>query len=444
MSNLIYESWGRYPKVTHKDIRKVFWRDELPKFSEMEGTFLPIGYLKSYGDSCLNEGETLIDTTGLNKFISFDSKSGILKCESGVSLAQILDFAIPLGWFLASTPGTKHITVGGAVANDVHGKNHHKGGTFGCHVLSFELVRSDGSKIICSPVMNSELFSATIGGLGLTGLITWVEFQLKKCPSAFFAMEAIKFDCIEEFFEINSESEKYFDYTVSWIDTTAVGANLGRGIYNRGNHASPDDYSLPELPNDGALPFPFPFDYPFINSPSVHAFNYLYYNKQINKIDKQIVHYNPFFYPLDAVNNWNKAYGKSGFLQYQFVVPFGEDLKVIKSIMRKISDSGLSSFLTVLKTFGEVKSPGLLSFPRSGITMAVDFRMLGERTLKVLRECDEIVHSVVGVLYPAKDARMSAEHFRAFYPNFEEFIKYIDPKISSSFWRRVMEGFGVG
>lgn len=437
MSQISYESWGRYPKAEHKEIKRIFWKDELPDLQSIEGSFLPVGYLKSYGDSCLNNGGTLLDMTGINRIISFDAENGIIQCEAGMSLAEILDFSVPRGWFLASTPGTKHITVGGAIANDVHGKNHHKGGTFGCHVIEFELLRSNGERFICSATQNPELFSATIGGLGLTGIILWATFKLKKCENAFFAMEAIKFDTLEEFFEINEESESTCDYTVSWVDTTASGANLGRGIYNRGNHATADEAKSLAMPKSGALPFPF--DYPFINTASVRAFNYLYYNKQINKKQSQIVHYDPFFYPLDAVNDWNKAYGKAGFLQYQFVIPFGKNLNALRLIMQKISDSGLSSFLTVLKTFGNVKSPGMLSFPREGITMAVDFRMTGDKTLKVLNECDEIVSSMGGVIYPAKDARMSAKHFQMFYPQWEEFAKYIDPKISSSFWRRVME-----
>ena len=248
-------------------------------------------------------------------------------------------------------------------------------------------------------------------------------------------MEAIKFRNLDEFFAINEESEATCDYTVSWIDTTASGKSLGRGIYNRGNHADPQKYNLP-TPKKKA-PIDFPITAPFINPLSVKAFNILYYSKQLSKHLSTIVHYNPFFYPLDAVNFWNRAYGHNGFLQYQFVVPFGNEVKVVKSIMTKIADSGMSSFLTVLKTFGHVPSPGMLSFPRPGVTMAVDFRMTGIKTLKFLDECDKIVRDAGGVLYPAKDARMSAENFQAFYPQWVEFSKYIDPAFSSSFWRRV-------
>jgi len=420
------------------EVVKVFWKDQIPDLNSFKKSVLPYGFGKSYGDSCQNDGGVLIDTSNMNKIIIYSPEQALFRCEAGLSLAAILDFIVPRGWFLPVTPGTKFISVAGAVANDVHGKNHHVAGTFGNHVTQFELLRSTGEKLICSPKENSELFRATIGGLGLTGLITWVEFALKPCPSAFFAMESIKFNSLEEFFEINTDSEKGkgFDYTVSWVDTTATGSNLGRGIYMRGNHASPEEYTLPKLPEFRTLPFPF--DAPFINQASVIAFNILWFNKQLNKKESKVVHYDPFFYPLDAITGWNKAYGKNGFLQYQFVVPFGNDIPLITKIMKKVSDTGMSSFLTVLKTFGKSKSPGMLSFPRQGITMAIDFRYNGEKTLNVLNDLDLMVKYAGGVLYPAKDARMSGKDFRTFYPQYTEFSKYIDPMFSSSFWRRVM------
>ncbi len=431
-----YVSWGRYPDLKPSEAVSVFWNDRIPDLSKFENSILPYGYGKSYGDSCLNENGVLIDTSHLDKIIKYDPENGIFRCQAGMSLAAILDFIVPRGWFLPVTPGTKFISVAGAVANDVHGKNHHVAGTFGGHVTQFELIRSTGEKLICSPTENPDMFRATIGGLGLTGLITWVEFRLKPCPSAFFAMESIKFDSLEEFFQINSESDKKYDYTVSWVDTTASGGNLGRGIYMRGNHADPKEHQLPKLPDFKTIPFPF--DAPFINATTVYLFNILYFNKQLNKKEANVVHYDPFFYPLDAVLNWNKAYGKKGFLQYQFVVPFGNDIPLITKIMKNVSESGMSSFLTVLKTFGNVPSPGMLSFPRPGITMAIDFRFNGEKTLKALMELDRMVKDAGGVLYPAKDARMSGMDFRKFYPQYEEFAKFIDPKFSSSFWRRVM------
>jgi len=429
-----YSSWGRYPKYKAYAIRHIFWRDEIPDLSLFDRTVLPYAYGKSYGDSCLNDNGYLIDTTGLSKFIEFDRKNGLFRCEAGVSLASILDFIVPQGWFLAVTPGTKFISVGGAVANDVHGKNHHNSGTFGIQTTRFELVRSDGTKLICSATQNQDFFSATIGGLGLTGLITWVEFKLKPCPSPYIIMDSIKFDSIDEFFEINEESNNY-SYTVSWVDCTASSGKLGRGIYNRGEHAFQNETS--HLKEKKSKQKNFPLDAPFINSFTVNAFNLLYYNKQVNKKETKIVHYDPFFYPLDAIKNWNRAYGKYGFLQYQFVIPFENAKQNILKVLRLVADSGLSSFLTVLKTFGCKKSPGMLSFPRPGVTMAIDFRFDGHKTLQTLNRIDNIIREAGGVLYPAKDARMSSDDFKRFYPNWSEFAKYVDPKFSSSFWRRV-------
>ncbi len=430
-----YQSFGRYPKVKNQKIEKLFWLNEIPDFNSYDEFLLPFGLGKSYGDSCLNEDGILLDTSALNRFISFDKENGIVKAESGVTLAQVLELITPYGWFPAATPGTKNITIGGAIANDVHGKNHHKGGTFGCHLTKFELLRSDGNRIVCSKDENIELCQATIGGLGLTGLITWAEFKVQRIPSVFIKMESIKFESLEEFFEINEISNQLFDYTVSWIDTTSVGSNLGRGLYSRGNFAQANEVTSLKSIKGGALPFIF--DYPFINKISVQAFNSLYYNKQLNKNETSIVHYEPFFYPLDAVSNWQMAYGKNGFLQYQFVLPFENCFSNLKQILEILVDSGLSSFLTVLKQFGDIKSPGLMSFPRPGITLAIDFAMKGKSVLDVLDKTDKLVREAGGVIYPGKDARMSAENFKYFYPQFENFKKYIDPKFSSSFWRRV-------
>lgn len=430
-----HQSWGLYPEHKPDEIIFLKWISDLPDFSKFSNQILPFGLGKSYGDSCQNSGGTILDTRLLSHFIDFNKEESLLRCESGTTLASVLDFIIPYGYFLPSTPGTKHITIGGAVANDVHGKNHHIGGTFGCNVEQFELVRSDGERIICSQKENSDIFAATIGGLGLTGLITWAEFKVKKCTSPFIAMESIKFDCLEEFFEINLDSEKSYDYTVAWVDCTAIDGRLGRGLFNRGNHADPAIHSIPKEKQAASIPFPLNMN--FINKCSVHYFNMLYFNKQFQTIEKKVVDYNSFFYPLDAILNWNRMYGKSGFVQYQFVLPFKNGERNLKKILKHIAKSGISSFLTVLKTFGEVKSPGMLSFPRPGITLAIDFPLSNKMTLAFCDELDQFVKEAGGVLYPAKDARMKGRDFREFYPNWKEFSKYIDPKFSSDFWRRV-------
>ncbi len=436
MALIQYGSWGRYPKKYPAEAIKLLWRHRLPEIDKLKYPVLPYGLGKSYGDSCLNENGVILDARGLSRFIDFDEERGILRCEAGATLDEILNFFVPRGWFLDVTPGTKLVTVGGAIANDVHGKNHHKSGTFGRSVVKFELLRSNGEKLICSREENSELFSATIGGLGLTGLILWAEIKLIKIPSPFIEMESVKFDSLDEFFEINEDSDKNFDYTVAWVDAGARGSRLGRGLFNRGNFASGiSTKDAPKPPLKAVLPFEFPL----INKCSVKLFNSLYFNKQQNKIEKKTTSYDSFFYPLDAVADWNKAYGKDGFLQYQFGVPFKNGKKAIKSILRSIADSGLSSFLTVLKTFGEAESPGLMSFPRPGFTLAVDFRYYGEETLKKLSELDATVRENGGAIYPAKDARMSPSDFKIFYPRWKEFEKFIDPKFSSSFWRRVSQ-----
>lgn len=429
-----YQSWGRFPKAKHKTVVPVRWRTDLPDINAIEGTVLPFGYGRSYGDSCLNNGGALLDTTHLNQMMAFDPQTGLIQVEAGVSLAEIVQFAVPRGWFLPVTPGTKFVSVAGAIANDIHGKNHHAGGTFGRYVTRFELVRSSDERLICSPQENVELFRATIGGLGLTGLITWAEFQLKSIPSPLVDVERIRFGHLDEFFEIDAESVDDYEYTVSWVDTVATGSNLGRGVYMRGNHYDPP------LPANGHLHLPrvrVPFDAPsgLLNPLVLKAFNTAFFYTNWRKKTRSIEHYEPYFYPLDSVEDWNRMYGERGFLQYQFCVP-DDDRSIIKEIFQQIAHSGQASFLTVFKRFGDVPSPGMLSFPRPGITLALDFPNT-PNLHTLLERLDAIVREAGGRVYPAKDARMSAANFQAFYPNWQDFAQYVDPKFSSSFWRRV-------
>lgn len=430
-----YESWGRYPKSEPAAVEPVYWRSEPLRLDRFDRPVLPYGLGRSYGDSCLNDGGVLLDTLGLNRFISFDTDRGILRCEAGVTVDEILEVIVPHGWFLPVTPGTKHVTVGGAIANDIHGKNHHVAGTFGCHVTKFELERSTGERIICSPTENAELFRATIGGLGLTGLILWAEFTLKSIDNAMIQMERIRFASLDEFFEISAESADTYEYIVAWIDCLAQGSELGRGVFIRGNHVEGDHGLMTN--GDSFLRVPFEFPSFALNPLTMKAFNSAYYRSQLRKHVRKIVHYEPFFYPLDAVGDWNKIYGRRGFFQYQCVVPTGADGAAIREIIRRIVESGQASFLDVLKEFGDVPSPGMLSFPRPGVTLALDFPNEGEKTLALFDELDALVREGGGVVYPAKDARMSAENFQAFYPEWKAFSRYVDPNFSSSFWRRV-------
>jgi FAD/FMN-containing dehydrogenase len=431
------QSWGRYPKVQHSQVQPIYWRNELPDFSKLEQPVLPYAYGRSYGDSCLNEGGISLDVSYLRRFISFDQEKGLLRCEAGVSLAEILEVMVPRGWFLPVTPGTRFVSVGGAIANDIHGKNHHRAGTFGCHVTRFELLRSNGERLICSPDQNKDLFCATIGGLGLTGIILWAEFHLRPIVNPYIDMDHIRFSSLDEFLEISSESDQHYEYTMSWVDLLIGGKNLCRGIFMRGNHNQ--SKALASKPVKKRLPLAIPFNFPpfALNTLTVRAFNELYYHAQFSKKVHKVVPYDPFFYPLDSIHDWYRMYGKRGFLQYQFVVPFAGGRETMSEILGRIRRSGEGSFLTVLKEFGSMQSPGMLSFPRPGLTLALDFAFGGQKTLQLLDELDKIVLQSGGAVYPAKDARMSAESFQAFFPKWKEFAQYIDPHFSSSFWRRV-------
>ena len=430
-----YLSWGRNFRYRH-EIKKLFWlTDNFSTLFSSEKKVLPYGLGRSYGDSCLNGDGVLIDVSGLNHSIFFDRAAGVIRCEAGITLAQILEIIVPEGWFLPVTPGTKYVTLGGAIANDVHGKNHHLVGTFGCFVNAFEILRSDGERIICSPTKNSGMFAATIGGLGLTGLVLWAEIRLLKA-SPIVTVESIKVKDLDGFYRL-TEQDRGFTYSVAWMDCTAGGASLGRGIFMRGNHADPAAGSYKK--QGKAAPIcSVPIDAPgfLLNRYTVKAFNFAYYNKQFKERATKNIFFDPFFYPLDIVDNWNRIYGRKGFYQYQFVIPEKNWSAVVK-VFEMIAESKMASFLAVLKKFGEIKSPGILSFPRPGITLALDFVNQGERTKDLCRRLDEIVLGAQGRLYPAKDALMSPDAFKAFYPEYQEFKPYRDSKFSSNFIRRV-------
>jgi len=428
-----YQSWGRLPNATPTHVYYPQWIDDivLPK----EGTYLCYGKGRSYGDSCLTSTGSLIDMSSLSRLITFDTETGVLVCESGLTIDELLRICIPKGWFVPVTPGTKYVTIGGAIANDVHGKNHHKAGNFGNHVVEFELLRSTGESMLCSHTENREMFSATIGGLGLTGIITWAKIQLKKINSPVIDAENCKFGSIDEFLTLASDSENDFEYTVSWIDCTAKRTNLGRGIFIRGNHSGTQ--SALGIPKDKKIPFPVNAPNALLNKLTIKAFNGLYYNRQISTVKKYQTPFDPFFYPLDSILNWNRMYGKRGFYQYQCVVPFEQGSDVMKSILAKIAAYGEGSFLAVLKTFGAIPPVGMMSFPRPGITLALDFGNNGADTLKLLTTLDTIVQEASGAVYPAKDARMSAASFQQYYPQWQEFTKFIDPRCMSDFWLRV-------
>lgn len=435
-----YWSWGRYPRHRPALVWRLWWRSQSLPPLRPGMSMLARGYGRSYGDSCLNEGGMLLDTKGLKRVMVFDAEHGILRCEAGASLAQVLSFILPRGYFLPVTPGTQWVSLGGALANDVHGKNHHWAGSFGCHVRAFEVVRSAGECFVCTPTQNAELFRATIGGLGLTGLVTWVELQLRPVETAWMRVEIIPFERLRDFFRLSQESDEAWEYTVAWIDVTARGRGRGRGIFWRGNHAHRGEAPTQVPRRSRRLTLPVEAPSWVLNPWSARSLNALYYYLQRWRAGQRLMSYEHFFYPLDTLGNWNRLYGRRGLVQYQCVLLPSVAESVLEEILDRIAAARVTALLGVLKRFGDRASPGMLSFPRPGTTLAVDLALEGERTWRLLERLDELVWQAGGALYPAKDARMSPEMFAASFPQWREFCIYCDPAFSSSFWRRVTAG----
>ena len=392
------------------------------------------GLGRSYGDSCLNDGHAILLTQYLKHFIAFDSAAGLLRAEAGTPLDDVLALVVPKGWFLPVTPGTARVTLGGAVANDVHGKNHYRAGSFGKYVTRFELLRSTGERLVCSREQHRDLFRATIGGLGLTGFIMWIELKLKPIASASIDMQSIRFSTLDEFFEIDAASERGFEYTVAWVDALDP---RGRGYYLRGNHASGERAGMGSSVAPPMLTIPFECPEWLLNRMTLRAFNMLYYRRQMATARTSTVGFRSFFYPLDAMDNWNRLYGPRGFFQYQCVVPGPDGRTAIGTILQTVARSGERAGLAVLKTFGDHPPEGFLSFPRAGVTLSLDLQNRGASTLALLEGLDRIVIDAGGAVYPGKDGRMSARTFAASFPSLQAFTPHVDPRFSSSFWRRV-------
>jgi len=434
-------SWGRHFRYRHTVHVLRHRCDDLAFLQTADRPLLPFGHGRSYGDSCLNDGGILIDTSRMDRFIRFDADRGLLQCEAGTSFSDILALAVPRGWFLPVTPGTRHTTVGGAIGNDVHGKNHHGAGTFGRHVVRFELARSDGTRRVCSAQENQDLFRATIGGLGLTGLVTWAEIRLKPIVSTALETESIRFDSLDGFLALSEASSTRYEYTVAWVDSLAPRSRVCRGVFFRGNHSptKTDPDSL-ERYEPGRPRFRVPCDLPglLLNRNTMRAFNALYYHRRGTPDRSGQTSLDDFFYPLDAVENWNRIYGRQGVYQCQFLLP-PEKAEGIAHILGELSDQGTGSFLAILKEFGQVRSPGILSFPRPGITLTLDFPNRGRHTTERLSTLYRSVFANGGRFYPAKDSLMTPSIFRASFPEWESLLPFVDPRFSSSFWRRVTQ-----
>jgi decaprenylphospho-beta-D-ribofuranose 2-oxidase len=420
-------NWNNYPVIEADEISFDFDKELCLKLNGHPT--IPHGNGRCYGDASLST--SVINTLRFDKILSFDGDKGIITCQSGILLSDLLQVIVPRGWFLPVTPGTKFITLGGAVASDVHGKNHHVDGSFSRHILSMSVLTGTGEIIKCNRTNHSDLFMATCGGMGLTGVVMEVTFKLKKIETSFIRQKQIKAGNLDEVMMLFAEYSDYM-YSVAWIDCLKTGNHFGRSILILGEHASPDEVSYKEKKlsvREKAL-FSVPFNFPsfVLNGWTVKAFNALYYAKNHSKVMDSTAHYDGFFYPLDSILNWNRIYGKRGFVQYQFVLPLKASREGLKNIMARISKRGMGSFLAVLKLFGEQND--LISFPMQGYTLALDFPMR-PGLLEFLDELDEIVAEYGGRIYLSKDARMRTRIFWETYPNaheFNEILKKYDPR----------------
>lgn len=412
-------NWGLYPWIKTNEYEP----QSLEEFNEAilsSNKLIPRGNGRCYGDASFQND--VISTKKWNKFIDFDRNRGFIEVEAGVLLSDILEVSVPAGYFITVTPGTKFITVGGAIASDVHGKNHHVDGCFSEHLVYFDLMIGSGEIVRCSRNDNPALFWATIGGMGLTGVILSARFLLKKIETAYIRNEAIQAKNLDEIFKLFEESESW-TYTVAWLDCLQKGEALGRSIMLRGEHATLGEVSEKiknnplKIKKKPKLNIPFFFPNFALNPWSIKIFNWLYFNKQLKKHVKNYVDYDQFFYPLDMVHNWNRIYGKNGFIQYQFVIPKENGLEGMREILKAIAESGNGSFLVVLKLFGENNPKAYNSFPQPGYTLALDFKV--NKELKMLIEkLDEIVERNGGRIYRTKDAMSK--------PSLTDYLKNVD------------------
>ncbi|MFD0862341.1 FAD-binding protein [Sungkyunkwania multivorans] len=405
----IIRSWGNSQNtkgIVH-DLQSI----QLPSTLSEVPDFITYGNGRSYGDCCLNKN--VLNVRNADKVISFDSENGIIHCQSGILLKQLLEIIIPKKWFLPVTPGTKYITLGGAIAADVHGKNHHVEGTFCNYVNWLLLLLPDGTVLKCSREQHADLFHASCGGMGLTGVILEAEFRLKPIKSAFIQQDLRQTDSLSETIDLLDANNKS-TYVVAWIDGFAKEHTQQKGLVFLGEHA-----------DEGRLHFSFkqPISIPrafpsfLLNDTSMKLYNQRFLN--VNKAGRRSVNIEAFFYPLDRIKNWNRIYGSQGFIQYQLVIPFQNAKEVLGAIVNRVAESDHRSYLSVLKQFGEANA-NYLSFPMEGYTLTMDFKMK-DGLLPFLEELDQIVSAGKGRVYLAKDGRMSREFFEKGYPALEKF-----------------------
>lgn len=427
----LFDSFGRIDRHKRRGLSPDIAVDNLERHQGPEVSLLAFGNGKSYGDSCHNDTGLLIPMREHDAVLSFDPTSGTLTAEAGATLEQLIAHAAPHGYFLPVTPGTRFVTLGGAIANDVHGKNHHRRGTFGCHVESLLLLRSDGKRLLCSPTQNPDLFAATIGGMGLTGLILSASIKLMQAGSLDVEEAITPFPNLETYFDLAETADAQNEYAVAWIDQ--LSAN-NRGVLLTGNHADNGNFKVQKKATRLTVPVEMPFS--MLNGVTLKAFNLAYFHAKAHKTGVHRSAYGSFFYPLDAVGHWNRLYGPKGLFQHQSVIPFDAAHATIPKLLEASRRAGQASFLTVLKRFGAVASPGLLSFPQPGYTLTMDFSNAGTKTLALLATLDRLTTEAGGRVNPYKDQRMSAETFAAGFPRWQNLERHRDPRFSSDFWRR--------
>jgi decaprenylphospho-beta-D-ribofuranose 2-oxidase len=412
---------------------------------QREHRVLARGAGRGYGDNALNRDEGVILTQRLDRLLAFDGETGIVQCEGGCTLGRIIETFLPRGWFPRVTPGTKGVTVGGCIAGDVHGKNHHRDGSFATLLIDFELLLPSGEVLACSREENADVFWATLGGMGLTGIILSARVQLRRVESAFVAVEYEQIPNLDTALARFAETDQHSTYSVAWIDCLAAGEAMGRSVLMRGEHARADE--VPDrhraqpliVPPRRSRSVPFMMPSFLLNGWTVKAFNRRFYRK--HTAGRRIVDYDTFFYPLDSVLNYDRMYGRRGFVQYQAVLPRDSSRDALVAMLRTLSQSRSASFLAVLKTMGE-PSGGLLSFPRAGHTLALDLPNTGPRLRAVIDELDRIVLAHAGRIYLAKDAFATPEMIRSMYPRLDEFLALkhrLDPdhRLTSSLARRI-------
>ena len=397
------------------------------------GKWLVIGNLRSYGDEVLCPDGNYLQTTLCDRILQIDTHADTVTAESGVRLDVLQQRVASRGYMIPVIPGTAYLTLGGAIANDVHGKNHHRVGSFGCFVQSLELIRTTGEALLCSRSENPELFAGTIGGMGLTGAISWATIQLRRIDSPWLRVESYRFRDLSEFLDLDSGNRDRHEYAVAWVDCAAKGRSLGRGIFSVADHAMGAAAPPPHRRPLAHVPCYMPVSP--LNRRTLAALNSLYFHLQ--RTGTKSVHHENWLTPLDAVRDWNRLYGRRGFFQFQCAVPASEARLSIAAMLEAVAATHQGSFLAVLKTFGEKVSPGLMSFPMAGATLALHLANRGAATSELLLMLHGITASARGRLYPAKDACSPADSLEIGYPNFARFKRLLDPGLESLMSRRL-------